>query len=65
MKCYESSTASATSTATVAAGSSIGFVANGPIYHAGVCLQITLFRILDSQSRLLVLGRLLEQCGFG
>jgi len=35
MKCYESTTAAQTSTATVAAGSTVGFQANGPIYHNG------------------------------
>ncbi|KIO32116.1 glycoside hydrolase family 61 protein [Tulasnella calospora MUT 4182] len=35
MKCYESNTASSTSTYTVAAGSTIGFKADQAIYHPG------------------------------
>ncbi|KAG9015635.1 hypothetical protein FRB90_004673 [Tulasnella sp. 427] len=35
MKCYETNTASATSTYTVAAGSTIGFKADQAIYHQG------------------------------
>lgn len=35
MKCYENSTASTTSTYTVAAGTTLGITATGPIYHPG------------------------------
>jgi hypothetical protein len=48
-RCYTSETGATASTISVAAGSTIGFTANGPMYHAGVSKQST-----DSQTRVLI-----------
>lgn len=41
-RCYNTAVNASALTATVAAGSSIGFQANGAVYHPGVCIkQIT------------------------
>lgn len=46
IRCYESSTASTTSTVTVAAGSTIGFSASQAVYHPGVCnISVLLLRL--------------------
>ena len=37
IRCYETDTASQTSIATVSAGDTVGFKANGDFYHPGVC----------------------------
>lgn len=36
IRCYENNTASSTSVATVQAGATVGFQANGDFYHPGV-----------------------------
>ena len=39
-RCYNTALNLPAQTATVAAGSSIGFMANGPVYHPGVRVQL-------------------------